>query len=1178
MTAISSRNMPLCNMNFSSQYYWLNNKQYSIQHYIDNKDSLQGAEITCEHGHQLVFAHGNIVVPYFRHHNPEDTSGNPMTVWHAEWQSHFPHTEKWHKRKNSDQIKDRRADIELDDARIVEIQHSEISKEEVENRKNDYTVVHGKEVIWIIHANGAVNINTFQQTGRVYLEFNSDYWKYESFLEYNHIYLDVDSSIYKIAPRKVKSHMIDVEPPKDKKEFITALKSGLNLWTDSEPHQCSLFIKQQGAGNGKTYGIIQMLELEALAHYSTFIFVTKQHSAKTLIKNELENQVEGGKLNDIPEITIEDNNKKFIINYRNEKTGKDTRIIIATIDSLMSNIGNKNHTYYDRFQGIIDSIIDGHISTDKAGVVNFAGVNPKLNKETLLVIDEAQDLTVNYAKAIVNIMRNKYIDAYIVGDKLQSISYEQNAFTYLSEHEFPSINLQRLEPTNICRRFTDPKLVRFCNEMIPFDKYNLPRIQAYNVDISGGNDCIRFFEGKVMTKEQLGKKNGEQVNSQLDIIMEYFTNEVEVNKRQPNDFLIITPFTTNNPLVDLLQGKINTYWKDRIGKDKDEYFRYAIFHKSEEGSSIDLDESAESTRIVSIHASKGDGRNVVFMIGFSESALRRFSGSKDTLVYDSLFHVAITRMKQKLYIQYQNNGDSFVRKLNKFMNQEMDDTQMKPNLYIYHSIKYTDIISSGLTTSFNELKEKFIDRANIKLLEEDKSEKRIIDMGNHTIRYSSLLISVLIYIINKEGAHTEVIKQQIKAILHNVAQSTPTLTQLWNKYNILISEKELAIMKISNKGRDYLRYHDIIYDNMQNIITKLKDGLKQNMIPALCPFECVILNHMIAIKNNGEYAAITITDLYNIVDVYSKSYDVGTSGHASCLCEKHFSEKPENNGSNTSIENMSGYLHSHFEKVKYIQQVMGSFHEKYPKVNWLYEHVVKYSGQNQNYKVWRKFTLVGYDNDTVVVAYIKPQFNTLNFNEVLINSMYDAYILNNTAQYEEQEDGTKKIADNYTRFHGKKFVSCVFTLDRKEPYYITWFDGATNLIEANADVLKQLVYKHIDAYYSSENSSIQYFYKYWCINRPTEDSTPKKFIDFLLDEYNKIKDKNNEPKKHLPCYIDDFFRGIKVRLEMSSDKNERKEILARYDDPAFFIKNLNDVMSQSVKRFLNIQNEDDESE
>jgi hypothetical protein len=154
-------------------------------------------------------------------------------------------------------------------------------------------------------------------------------------------------------------------------------------------------------------------------------------------------------------------------------------------------------------------------------------------------------------------------------------------------------------------------------------------------------------------------------------------------------------------------------------------------------------------------------------------------------------------------------------------------------------------------------------------------------------------------------------------------------------------------------------------------------------------------------------------------------------------------------------------------------------------------------------------------------------------------------------------------------------VSCVFTLDKKEPYYISWYDGPTNLIKSNSEILKGLVYKHIHSYYSSENSSIQYFFKYWRTNCPTEQSVPKKFIDFLLDEYNKIKQKNNEGKKHLPSYIDDFFRSIKIRLEMCNDKNERKDILTRYDDTIFFIENLNEAMNKSIKRYLNIQEEDD---
>ena len=84
--------------------------------------------------------------------------------------------------------------------------------------------------------------------------------------------------------------------------------------------------------------------------------------------------------------------------------------------------------------------------------------------------------------------------------------------------------------------------------------------------------------------------------------------------------------------------------------EEEEFIRFAVFHKSEIGSSIDLDESKDSTRIVSIHSAKGDGRDVEFIIGLNEYSIKRFSGKKDNLIYDSLIHVAINRMKCKLYI------------------------------------------------------------------------------------------------------------------------------------------------------------------------------------------------------------------------------------------------------------------------------------------------------------------------------------------------------------------------------------------------------------------------------------------------------------------------------------------------------------------------------------------------
>ena len=98
--------------------------------------------------------------------------------------------------------------------------------------------------------------------------------------------------------------------------------------------QCKLFIKQQGAGNGKTYGIVQMLEDDDKSHYQNFIYITKQHSAKHIIKTEFENQHKTFKSLSNIEIQQSPDQKKYIIKYFNEKSNINCQIIISTIDSF----------------------------------------------------------------------------------------------------------------------------------------------------------------------------------------------------------------------------------------------------------------------------------------------------------------------------------------------------------------------------------------------------------------------------------------------------------------------------------------------------------------------------------------------------------------------------------------------------------------------------------------------------------------------------------------------------------------------------------------------------------------------------------------------------------------------------------------------------------------------------
>ena len=1165
----------LCNINFMSQFCFINNEQIYVKDYINNNNKQN---IFCQNGHELILVNGEKRKSHFRHKNSCDVGGIPMTLWHVEWQSYFPTTEVCFSCKPN-QIKQRRADVLLNEKKTLEIQHSKYEKEEIDNRKHDYNL-HGIDIIWLIDGNKNIDVKILEYSNRVYLEFISDYWKYESFKSYDYIFIDINSIIYKINPNKVKSHMIDVENGKTKEEFIESLKKDIDIWKNEEPEQCNLFIKQQGAGNGKTFGIIKMLEDDDKIHYTNFIYITKQHSAKHIIKTEFESQKDNFQY--LKNIEITESNKKYIIKYFNEKSKKNCQIIVSTIDSFTYSIGNKNHTHFDKFEGLIYSIIDGHIETKNCGAINFGGLSPKLNKETLLVIDEFQDPQEHYAKAIVQIMRNKYIDVFIVGDKLQSITNEKNAFTYFLENEFPLINIIKLDPTNICRRFKHPKLIEFVNFMIPFEKYGLPEIKPYEEYIGEEYNPLIFFTSKKrIDSTNKTAENEENIIEEVEKIMEYYENEVNENKRFPQDFLIVTPFTTVNPLVDALLLAVNIFWKNKFTNEPecmkdwkdnasiDEYYRYAIFHKSEEGTSIDLSESEYSTRIVSCHASKGDGRKVVFIINFNESAIKKFSQTSNNLVYDSLFHVGITRMKEKLYIRYENNNDDIARKINKYRQNDTICQEIKPNININNYIKYDEVINNSINKSYDKLFETIIKPTNLEPIIENKDEKRIVDMGNHIIRYSALYINILLEIVNKEKTNKDSeIKKQIIAILNNVCKSDITPVNNIKGYYILLREgdKEIPIIKISNKGNDYINYFNAIFDICSHLKVKIKNLLKNNEQLILCPIECIILNYMIQIVDKKEKSNINIVDIYDIFDLYNNSFESDKiNGHDNCLCRKHFNKVKKNDVKNQKIDNIKLYLLKHFEKINDIKNIMSIFHEKYPQINWLMNHTVHYEGNN-NFIMGGNFNIIGYDENIVIISYIKPQFNSLNYNEILVNSIFDTYLINNLKKYKKENE----INENYKRFYGKKVITCIFTLDRNEPYYIDWFDAIKN----NNEIIKDRIYCNIIEKYKLETSNLFYFYNYWRMFCPDSEKKPSDFIRFLKEQFDEIKKKL--PPFTLPVkYIDEFISQIEFEIEFSKGKSNKELVLKNYDDIDYFTEKLEKKLDLNVKRYLEIKIDDD---
>jgi hypothetical protein len=1095
-----------CDSNINSRVALVDNIEVSAKNF--NRDIHKNPK--CSKGHELVHVNSEERVKYFRHKNSADCHSSGTGEWHSEWQSHFLNTEISFPKINDNQISDRRADVVVNDI-VLELQHSNITQTEVNNRNADYGL-NNKKIIWLLDGNDNCYKNNNKERinvcnlpdGRCFLEFKKWLCFFSSYKDCDIVFVDINTKIYKVPIKNVKAFMIDVEAPIDKETFIEYIKSNSDyLWSYNEQlYQSTLYLYQLGAGNGKTYSLINNIFTdEKLAHYKYFIITTKMHSARTVIYNEFKSQYneyiavkEQPTLRD-PEKkylecelletldTIETkhktetkdggNLKKYIIPFIN-KSGNHVKIIIATVDALVYSLGNRDILDIDKFKGITKSIIDKYLDDNKIHDMKLGSEdNIKLNKQMCLCIDETQDLDKIYGEAIIEIMQSKYIDGYIIGDKLQSISVADNAFNYLYNYDFSYINKIVTAPNNICRRFNSCELANFVNSVVQFEKNNLPQIKPY--EAINERDNIKIFSKtssrKSNSDDEYTQYKTDAMHSDLLQIMTYYDSEVK-NGRSPKDFLIITPFTSKNTLVEMLTLSINKYWIDMI-ETSQEYEQYAIFHKSEEGKCIDLTESDEKTRIVSIHSSKGDGRPVVFVLGLNEDALLKFSNGEHNLIYESLIHVALTRQKEKLYFLLDHNGDDLCTRIEKYCG--------KNNVIINSSIEFNKTqIKTGLSKKnifyeqFDFIYDNIISNAKANRKWED-TETQIVDMSHHNIRYATMNIFFDIEclkaqrFLNREQVVKQIypkyadiyriaptnitiednLKVYINKLSGNLNKESSKLRSTPNSYN----SKCVSVLNIS-KNKKYNEYSRIIY----NYINDIKDrklnkfnSLVENF--TLCPLEVMILYYMRETVQHGLAASISINDLYIILDIYEKTFTSRMPGHEDCICKKTFCNNPSN--LNDNIDSLQKYLFKFYETTQNLEGKLKSFFKNYNKVNWLNGHCL--TSNNDIIKFTSKFDKIGYTNDYVYFIELKPQINAINYNQILLDNILKVfYVINWTKNCEDTSDA------NYQKFARKKFKSFIFTLDEKDtdPFILEWYtNDGINLVEQHYEHLLE-IYKN----------------------------------------------------------------------------------------------------------------------
>jgi hypothetical protein len=730
--------------------------------------------------------------------------------------------------------------------------------------------------------------------------------------------------------------------------------------------------------------------------------------------------------------------------------------------------------------------------------------------------------------------------------------------------------------------------VNFVNGVIPFEKYGLPPI----TEICDGcckytheNSIIPYniFEVPTIYSDDFEFAKIDRV---IEKIIFFMDKEIDKYNYLPNNFMFIFPILSKNIFATMLETriqnywinkfndityqaslKLNEFWKDKMNDNK--FYKYVYLHKSDEGKSINLKESENATRILSIHSSKGNGCEVVFVLGITEKSLTIFSKKTGNLVYDSLLHVAITRQKKSIYIGIEKNHDDICNKFIKLGIDEDEEIQPTLNCIKRHN-KYSKVQNyvNDNDKIFTEINNKIIEPNNYKiLLPINKDKKNIIDIGHHKIRWCVMFYNIMSNVIENEVIESQEYKNQFITILKNLsnkpiscnnyANYNKKLREIdennkkkFNKNKILENNNEIPLLLFdANERTKFYKYTNILKDIMTNIQNKIIKYIKIHKLPPLCPLECIILIFMIKLVDNGSYSDISIMDIYSIMYCYdscSNEIDKEHTEKNKCICHNCFDEGNFNN--NSSHNEIRKSIKKHYNNVDQINATYIHYTKYITETlqieNMTYNtfHPVFFGNKNKNFEIMNKYDIIGHSNNHVIYFRIKPQFNELNFNNTICEEILNNFIILNI----------RSDCENYKRYNNKKIYTCILTLDSVEPIFYELN------IDKNDILLKQSIKTYLLTTYSERHELIYKFYKYCYKNKPKN----KNSINYTMEEL------NNKYPNH-PQYISDCFYDINKELEIcGNDKIKIERVLIKVNDKELFINNLNIYLEKNVDIFL----------
>ena len=978
-----------------------------------------------------------------------------------------------------------------------------------------------------------------------------------------------------------------------------------------------VYFNQRGAGCGKTYESIQLLMSPEFEEKSTFIYLTKMHSAVEVIYKEWEDQYDR-KLFKGMEAKVEKLEKHYKIKLSKKMeegtTIKTVNVIIGTVDSFNYAIcKNKDLRGNDAFRQLVKYIIDKHMEIKENGEIYFARANPKLNQECLLIIDEAQDLDDDHQKMVNTIIDRTQMDAYIIGDKLQSILNEKNCHTKWDGAK-SSPCLVKSYGENIVRRFHNTQFIEFVNNVVQFGKYGLDPIKNICDGTTCGyeheNECnpIHLDDGF----DNIYTIDDARVLECVDSVLEDMSWKIKKHGYLPNNFCFIFPVVNhNNKILSMLYPALETFWVEFFAKaesyniplllenmekcrnvwetklklrEKDDSIqKYVVWHRSEGNRPINMKESENQSRIISIHSSKGTGCECVYLLGVSEMTLGCFCGGrKDNLMYESFLHVGLTRQKKYLYVGYDGkSGDDICRRFSKVNANRIQNKNTPPYVADITSItRLKNICTEGTT---NELIKKQLEgildlsdkTIHEKYLGDEKVENRnIVDWGHHIIRYCVLRANIDIYLYR----HVDQTGQHLYAKWKNItdAKYEQFVFQEWKKqvnklqctisHNINTkSEKKLLVVPILMLTTDtFGKFQSYIWDTVHYTIDKLhKLQSSSGKSIVFCPIETMIYVYLMEMIQHPTRCGVSIIDIYHILYDYHDGLDDVQEHNETygCICSKYCVRKQTNSFtlSNQEIENSIVHHYAAIERVQTImkhyetsvQECFGSFVANNMKYN-IDKSIVK-GGTNGDLSIQTRVDYYGETPGTKnkVHLYLAPKLSKLNIYDILTQIYYTQFLMKETEEVNE-EGG----------YDDAPTIQCyIITLDSDRPIQVDFTKTSLSKAKDTKDVLKDILYNH----YAGYHSRIYYFLEHFRMDHRTS------YLTSVLDKLGEDNDKNYKSKgkkfKNFPNYIIKWIENHDENWKENEGKSNVYEDLG-YENETHLYEDLGKKLDYALKRLL----------